>query len=274
MTVGPDMAPAAVTGARLYRGHVMHLRLQPKRHQFRYRVFSVMVDLDRMHEQVGRLRWLRLNRGGLMSVHEADHGLRNGSPLRPWLDAELVRAGRPPAARVDLLCFPRMLGFVFNPLSAYFCHDVNGELQTIVYEVKNTFGDQVAYVLPAGPDVGGLYQQQQVKQMFVSPFIDMAQTYRFAVRAPGDRLALRIRQGGASGEVLIAAHTAEAEPLTDRALARAFVAHPLMTLRVIALIHWHALRLFLKGVPFLRYSKLAGQGGTDQGSAAASQAVS
>lgn len=240
--------------ATLYTGHVMHMRLIPKRHQFRYRVFSVLVDLDRVGEAFAGLTWLRWDRRGVMSILSRDHGARDGSPLRPWVDAQVAGIGLARPARVEMLSFPRMLGYGFNPLTVYYCYDGAARLTALVYEVKNTFGDQVAYALPAGPEVGGSYRQRQGKEMYVSPFIDMDQVYRFSVMPPDERLALRIRQAGPEGETLIATHTGRGEALTDRALARVFVTHPLLSFRVIALIHWHALRLVLKGVRFRRYS--------------------
>lgn len=246
----------------LYRGHVMHMRLIPKRHRFRYRVFSLLLDVDRLKETTGRLRLLRLNRFGLLSIHERDHGARDGTALRPWIDRQLADAGLEPAARVQMLSFPRMLGYGFNPLTVYYCHNSTGYLSSLIYEVKNTFGDQVAYALPAGAPTSGAYRQRQAKEMYVSPFIDMDQTYRFAHNAPDARLSLRIRQAGPEGETLIATHTAQARPLTDANLALALVMYPLMTVAIIARIHMHALRLFLKGVRYHPYSKRRGQDAT------------
>ncbi|MEO1313700.1 MAG: DUF1365 domain-containing protein [Pseudomonadota bacterium] len=240
---------------RIYFGHVMHMRLRPKRHQFRYRVFSLLLDIDHLEETTGTSRLLRLNRFGLMSIHLKDHGARDGSPLRPWVDAQLAQAGEPPAHRVEMLSFPRMFGYGFNPLTVYYCYGAGDRLTSLVYEVKNTFGDQVAYTLPAGAQSGGTFRQRQAKEMYVSPFIAMDQVYRFAHNAPDARLALRIRQAGPEGETLIATHTGTARPLTDRALAWAFVTHPLMSFAVMALIHWHALRLAFKRIRFHSYSK-------------------
>ncbi|MEO0999087.1 MAG: DUF1365 domain-containing protein [Pseudomonadota bacterium] len=239
----------------LYRGHVMHMRLAPRQHRFRYRVFTILWDLDRMEEAVGALRLLRIGRRGILSFAAEDHGARDGSPLRPWVEGELAKAGLPRPERIELLAFPRLWGYVFNPLSTYFCYDAAGQLESLVYEVKNTFGDQMVYALPAGPVEGGAHRQEQDKRFYVSPFIAMEERYRFTVRPPGARLSLRIRQAamGAAGDTLIATQTGRAEPVTDAALARALLAHPLMTVKVIAAIHWHALRLFLKGVRFLRY---------------------
>ncbi len=228
----------------LYQGHVMHMRLIPRAHRFRYGVFSLLVDIDRLDEMP-----LVRNRFGLMSFHDRDHGARDGSPLRPWVDRELSEAGLPGAASVMLLAFPRILGYVFNPLSVYFCYDNENRLFATLYEVKNTFGGQTVYT-HATTQRGGAIRQTQHKEMYVSPFVEMDQTYQFTIQPPSDRFALRIRQSGKAGETLIATHTAKGEPLTRSALRRAFLRHPLMSFRVIALIHWQALRLFLKGVPF------------------------
>lgn len=244
--------------ARIYSGHVMHMRLIPRRHRFRYRVFSLLVDLDRLGEVADRSRFLRHNRIGLVSIHDRDHGPRDGSPLRPWVDAELAGAGLGPAARVELLSFPRMWGHVFNPLSVYYCYDLGGALSALIYEVKNTFGEQVAYVHAAGPGRGGLYRQVQDKAMYVSPFIGMDQTYRFDLNVPDERLALRIRQGGPEGETLIATLTGRGRAFSRRALLAAVLGHPLMTLKVVAAIHWEALRLVLKGVRVARPATAAG----------------
>jgi hypothetical protein len=236
---------------RLYAGHVMHLRLRPRRHRFRYRVWWLMLDLDRWGEAAEASRLLRVDRPGLLSLRARDHGPRDGSALRPWVDATLRAAGLPRPARVEMLAMPRLLGYAFNPLTTYFGYDAAGRLESLVYQVRNTFGDQIAYALPAGPAADGLHRQAQVKGMFVSPFVPMEQTYRFEVRAPDERLSLRIRQGDAAGELLIATQTGSVRAFSDAALARLLASHPLVTFKVIAGIHWEALRLFLKGVRFL-----------------------
>ena len=236
---------------RRYLGHVMHMRLRPKRHYLRLPVFSVLVDLDRLDSALSGLRLLNHNRRGVFSLLDRDHGPRDGTPLRPWVDATLAKAGLPPADRVEMLSFPRMFGYGFNPLTVYYAYRAE-RLTALVYEVKNTFGGQTAYALAAGDAVGGTFRQTQAKEMYVSPFIDMDQTYRFTLNQPAARLSLRIREAGAKGETLIATLTGRAAPLTDAALARALLRYPLLGHRVMANIHWHALRLYLKGVPFLR----------------------
>ncbi|MEO1331421.1 MAG: DUF1365 domain-containing protein [Pseudomonadota bacterium] len=233
---------------RLFVGHVMHLRLRPKRHQFRYSVFCLWADLDRMETELSGLRLLARRGWGVFGLHAADHGPRSGAALRPWVDARLAEAGLAPAARVMLLAFPRVLGFVFNPLSVYYCYDASDRLFALVYEVKNTFGDQHAYA--AGVETDGA-EHQADKRFFVSPFIDMAKRYHFTAPPPGERLALRIKERDGAGDYLIATWNGAAEPLTDANLARRFFSHPMMTLKVILGIHWEAARLALKGVRFL-----------------------
>lgn len=231
---------------RLYIGHVMHMRLAPKRHRFRYRVFSCLFDLDRMDDAMAGSRiW-----GRVLRFDARDHGPRDGSALRPWVEGMLTEHGFDAPARVELLCFPRLWGFAFNPLSVYFCRDAADRVYATLYEVKNTYGGQQVYVLPATQS-GGAIRQQQAKTFWVSPFIPMQQTYRFDVQPPDERLSLRIRQHGDEGEVLIATHTGRGQVATDRALVWAVLTHPLMTFKVVAAIHWQALRLALKGVRFL-----------------------
>ncbi len=237
--------------AMLYEGEVMHMRLQPFGHQFRYRVATLLIDVDRMETVAGRLRLLSIDRFNLFSVRRRDHGARDGSRLRPWVEARLAEAGRPRPARVMLLAMPRLLGYAFNPLSVLYCYDQEDRLQSVIYEVKNTFGDQHPYVMAAEPDEDGAVRHSRLKEFFVSPFIPMEQTYRFTLRPPGERLSIRIKQADANGDYLIATQSGRAAPLTDAALARIGLLTPWAALKVIAAIHWQALRLWLKGARFL-----------------------
>ena len=229
----------------------MHMRLTPFAHKFRYRVFSLLVDVDGLEETCARLRLLSLDRFGVLSFHRRDHGPRDGGELRPWVEAKLREQGLPSPHRIWLLSFPRILGYVFNPLSVYFCEDRDGRLQSVLYEVKNTFGDQHVYI--AAADGGDTHRHAVSKGFFVSPFIGMDQTYQFTLRKPAERLALKIRQGDQTGSWLIATQNGARRPLTDRQLLMQWVSHPLMTVKVIAAIHWQALRLWLKGARFTPY---------------------
>jgi len=241
------------TQAAIYFGHVMHVRMRPFRHAFRYRVFSMLLDVDRLDDTARRLRLFSRNRFNLFSFHDRDHGPRDGGALRPWVEARIADSGMPvPGGPIRMHCFPRILGYVFNPLSIYFCDDTSGRLQCIVYEVKNTFGEQHAYVIPADLATNDAVQRQRAeKHFYVSPFMDMTATYRFRVREPDDRLSVVIRQSDEAGELLVATHDGVRSAVTDRALVWAFAAYPLMTLKVIGAIHWQALRLWLKGARYV-----------------------
>lgn len=239
--------------AAIYRGSVMHSRLRPMRNRFEYRVFSLLVDVDELPALTRRLRWLSHNRFNLMSLHDRDHGdARPGESLRAWAERTLCAAGiEPPHGPIELLCFPRLLGYVFNPLSLWFCRDPAGRLMAVIYEVHNTFGGRHAYALPvvAGQDERAL-QQRCGKELYVSPFIPMQAQYSFRLKSPREAFALLIRERGEEGEILRATLSGRRRPLTDSELLKAFAAHPLMTLKVIAAIHWHALRLWLKGARY------------------------
>ncbi len=242
--VARAMAPALPAGG-LYLGRVMHQRLRPRRHRFVYRVFSLLVDLDRLAELDRDLWLLSVNRPNLLSLQERDHGPGDGSPLRPWVEARLREHGLElEGGRVLLLCFPRLFGYVFNPLSLYYCHDAAGRLAAIVCEVKNRCGEQHAYVLTVGSE-----RQSATKAFYVSPFLAMAARYRFRLPPPGERLSVVIQEEVGRATTLVATLTGTRRPLTDAQLLRAVLRLPLMTYKVTVGIHYEALRLWLKGVP-------------------------
>ena len=235
----------------LYYGQVMHCRLRPVRLRFVYDVFSLLLDLDELGALHHRLRLFSHNRFNLFSFADRDHGARDGSPLRPWIEAQLASRGIDlEGGRVFIHCLPRLLGYVFNPLSLYWCYDCGGALRAIVYEVKNTFGEQHAYVLPvpAAHAAGAPVHQRVRKDFHVSPFIAMEAEYRFNLRAPEERLSILIRETDAGGDLLLATQTGRRQALADRTLIRACLRFPLVTLKVIGAIHWQALKLWLKGV--------------------------
>ena len=241
-----DQSPAA----RLYIGEVMHARLKPVAHRFSYRVFSVYLDLDHLRD-VDRLSPVfSVGRFNLLSFEPRDHGPRDGSSLRAHADALLLRAGiAPQGGRLFLLCFPRVLGFVFNPLSIYWRFNDDGSLAAVIYEVRNTFGENHAYVAPLrlALDPQESFRQETDKAFYVSPFLDMNLRYRFRLTPPGERLSVRILETDGLGPVLAATWSGRNRPFTTRVLLRAFFAMPLLTFRIVALIHWQGLRLWLKG---------------------------
>ena len=241
----------AAPSSCLYQGRVMHHRLRPVRHRFTYRVFSLLLDLDELDAVDRRLRLLSVERPNLLSFRAADHGARDGSPLKPWVLAQLDAAGIALACpTVRLLCFPRLLGYVFNPISVYFCYD-DGRLAAMVYEVKNTFGGQHVYsfkVARAGAG-GRLAVHGCAKDFYVSPFIDMEARYEFHVAEPGRRLAVVIKETERGLPLLIASQSGERQPLTDRAIFGCLATDLFMTFKVFLGIHVEALWLWWKGAP-------------------------
>ena len=247
------LAAPRAEASGLYVGVVTHQRRRPRKHALKYRVFMLLLDLDEVEGLTRRLRLLTRGRFGLASFRTEDHGDRSGRPLRAQVEAELVEAGLPTGGPIRLLTMPRVLGHGFNPLSVIFCHAPGGALQAIWYEVSNTFGDRHVYLLPVeGP--GRPVRQTTDKRLYVSPFMDMGLTYRFSIVPPegceGEQVGLNISVDDDEGPMLTAAFTGRRRPLTDGQLLRAWITHPLLTLKVVAGIHWEALFIFLKGVGF------------------------
>ena len=251
----------ATDAASLYLGDVMHARLKPIGHRFSYRVMSLLIDLDRLGEADRQSPLFGVNRAALYSFHEADHGARDGSSLKAY--AERCAAAHDidlSGGRVELLCYPRLLGYGFNPLAVYFCHRACGELALVIYEVRNTFGEIHPYVLPVKPgewsDAG--LRQQQDKLFYVSPFLPMAMRYHFRVLPPSETVKLRILETDRDGPLLAATFNGRRRALTSRALLRSLFALPLVSFKVMAAIHWEALRLWLKGARLVPRPDVAG----------------
>jgi DUF1365 family protein len=236
--------------AALYIGDVMHARLKPMSHRFSYRVMSLLIDLDRLDEADRQSALFGVNRAALYSFREIDHGACDGSPLRGYAQRCAADHGIDlTGGRVLLLCYPRLLGYTFNPLSVYFCHRADGELALMIYEVRNTFGDIHSYVLPvqAQQRSEAGVRQQHDKLFYVSPFIEMAMRYHFRVSPPDESVKLRILETDGDGPLLAATFSGRRRPLNTAQLLRAFIAFPLVTFKIMAAIHWEALRLWLKG---------------------------
>lgn len=242
----PTTAPAA-----LYFGDVMHARLKPVGHRFRYRVMSVLLDLDRLDEADRLTPLFGIDRPAPYSFRVRDHGDRDGTPLRRHVERHAAACGVDLAGgRIELLCYPRLFGVGFNPLSVYFCHEAGGRLVLVLYEVRNTFGEIHTYALPVGAqDVtpAGL-RQEQAKTFYVSPFIALATRYHFRIAPPAETVKLRILETDSEGPLLAATFHGRRRALTSAALLRSLLALPLVTFKIVAAIHWQALQLWLKGV--------------------------
>lgn len=249
-TTWPPPADAAV----LYAGKVMHARLKPVVHRFTYSVFSLLIDLDRLDEANRMSGLFSVNRANLVSFREADHFDGEASSLRAYADDLLAEAGLgEPAARILLACYPRVLGYVFNPLSVFYAYAEDNRLLAMIYDVHNTFGERHSYVFLVEDDAvspAGIRQACD-KVFHVSPFIPMAMRYRFRMLPPGDTMRWRILETDAEGPLLSATYSATRRPLTSASIAGLMARMPGLTWKIIAGIHFEALRLWMKGVRYI-----------------------
>jgi len=241
-----------VRASSLYFGHVMHKRIRPVTHRLDYRVFSTFIDLDELPTLGRSLKLFSHNRFNVFGFLDRDYGPGDGSPLRPWVEHHLREAGIDlDGGAIRILCFPRIFGYVFNPLSVYFCYRPSGDLAAILYEVSNTFSEKHTYLIPVAGGGSEVVHQQCEKRFYVSPFNAVKGYYRFNVKPPGDTVSISITQCDDQGPLLHASHGARLVPLTDGALVTAFLRYPLMTVKIIGGIHWEALRLWRKGLPLV-----------------------
>jgi DUF1365 family protein len=236
------------TLSSLYVGSVMHRRLQPRMHRFRYRAFWLLLDLDELDELSSRLTWFSHNRSNIFSFYDADHGDGTETSLRLQVERQLSDAGVDLAGgRIRLLCMPRTLGYCFNPISIFFCYRADGALAALIYQVHNTFGERHSYAIRVEDQSAALHQRCQ-KLFYVSPFLDMDMRYDFRIAGPDERIAVGISASSYAKPVLNAVLTGRRRGLTDRNLMFIFLKIPAITIKVIAAIHWEALRLWAKGI--------------------------
>ncbi|HET7514899.1 MAG TPA: DUF1365 domain-containing protein [Gaiella sp.] len=226
----------------VYTGTLMHARRTPTRHVFRYPVSYWLFDLDELTELERHLRLFSVNRSNVVSLRDADH-FDGATPVKR---AVLELAGDPSVERVLMLTQPRVLGYVFNPVSFYWCYRGDGSLACIVSELNNTFGERLPEVL-RGPEL----RYEQRKRLHVSPFFGLDQTYEYAFSQPGDDVWARIHvRDGDGAQPLTAVLHGRRRELSNRSLGTLLLRYPLQPLQVTALIHFEALRLWLKRVPF------------------------
>lgn len=232
----------------LYRGNVVHTRLKPMRHHFRYPAFFICFPLSRKAEL--RQGLFGLERINLFSYHEADHG--DGRDSAAWVRGILARFGVTADGEIWLQAQPRLLGFVFNPVSFWYCEDRDGTLRAVVCEVNNTFGEKHCYLLtaPGGGAISADTNLRAQKVFHVSPFFPVEGEYRFRFRLEQGRRTVRIDYWQSGEPVLMTALTGEARPLTAGELLGTVGRLGWATVMVVVRIHWQALKLWLKGAKF------------------------
>lgn len=232
-----------------YEGVVVHKRLAPKTHGFSYRVFALCLDLDEIDRLDGSLRLFSRGRRNLVSIRDADLAAPGPGRVGDKVRAQLRDAGLASACeRIEMVCYPRLLGYVFNPLTVYFCRDSNARVGAVVYEVTNTFGERKSYVIPAHEGAAGAITQGCAKELYVSPFTRREGSYGFHALAPSERVVIGVNFREAGTPVLKTHFRGERRELSDAMLARLVLRYPLMTLKVIGAIHYEAARLWAKGV--------------------------
>ena len=234
----------------LYWGEVTHRRFTPKVHRLKYSMFQLLLDIDEIPTLDRRLRLFSYNRTNVFSHHDGDHGKGENAPLRHYVQEMLRYAGLPaPGGRIELLCMPRIFGFVFNPLSVYYCYDFSGILENVLFEVNNTFGQRHCYLFSVESNADGVVRQSCAKAFYVSPFMPMEMTYEFELTPPGDTLSTTVRARDAGGALVItAAFASRRREITDTVLLWALATYPFLTVGVMAAIHFEAAKLWIKGL--------------------------
>jgi len=240
-----------IKNSLIYNGKVIHRRFKPKEHYFKYNVFSLLIDIDELEIIKNKIKIFSYNKFNIISFFDKDHGPRDGTSVKEWVIKNLKDIGiENHKIQIKLLCYPRIFGYVFNPLSVFFIYDENSRLISILYEVKNTFGEQHTYVFKT--DDEKIIINDCTKKFHVSPFIEMECHYYFRVLKPSDKISVIIDQKDKDGKLLYASQDGKAAELNEKNLLTSYISHPLMTFKIIAAIHYEALKLWLKGIKIIK----------------------
>ena len=237
----------------IYNGEVNHTRFKPVKHFLNYKTFSLLIDLDEIEQLDKSISIFSHNKFNIFSFYNKDHGDRDGSCLKKWVISNLKKykiEGN--ISKIKILCYPRIFGYVFNPLSIFYCYE-NDKLKSIFYEVKNTFNEQHTYIFKIKD--GEEIKQKCKKKFYVSPFMDMETFYNFKLINPNQRLSVMIKQTDAEGTVLTATQTGDKKEFNFKQLLINFFRYPLMTLKIISSIHFEALLLWKKGAIYRKRDK-------------------
>ena len=236
----------------IYSGFVTHRRFKPKRHFFTYKTFSLLIDLYEIENLSKKIKFFSYNKFNILSFYNIDHGPRDGSSLVYWVKNTLSKAKIDiGSGTIKLLCYPRFFGYVFNPLSIFYCYDENSQLKAILYEVKNTFNEQHTYVFSASQS-SNLILHKCNKKFYVSPFMEMKTFYNFRLMNPGNILNVFIKQEDAEGTLFTACQVGKKIEMNSKNLFFQFFTHPFMSFKVILAIHFEAFRLWIKGVKHVK----------------------
>ena len=231
----------------IYVGSVTHRRLRPKRYRLRHAVFWTLLDLDEIDHLDKQSRLFSRNRFNAVSFFDRDHGDQSATPLRLQIERHLGAAGLDlEGGPIRLLCMPRILGYGFNPLSIYFCYRTDDALAAVVYEVRNTFGQRHSYLIPVNEKSGAIHQTCG-KDFYVSPFMDMDMQYDFRLTPPGTTVSAVVTAGDATGTLIVASLSGRRQTFSEGVLIGLLARIPMLTLKVIGAIHWHALKMWLRG---------------------------
>ena len=235
----------------IYNGTVIHKRFKPKIHFFKYKVFSLLIDLSELNNLDKKIGFFSYNKFNLISFFDKDHGDRDGSLVINWVKKNLKENDvNCENIRIKLLCYPRILGYVFNPLSIFYVYDKNDKLISLLYEVKNTFGEQHTYIFKIKEN--NLLKHNCEKKFHVSPFIEMNCSYFFRTLKPADKISIIIDQYQLNEKILYASQDGKRTDFTTSELIKSYLKHPLMSFKVIAAIHFEAFKLWTKGIKFIQ----------------------
>jgi DUF1365 family protein len=231
----------------MYDCTVMHHRLEPLKNRFVYNVFMFYIDLDEVESLHRKLRLFSWKRFNLFTLYDRDHLTLSGGTvkesIRAYLRSKGIDIGN---GKIFLLTHLRTLGYVFNPVSFYFCFDEEGNPVCAIPEVGNTFKELKPYLLTKEMMRGEMFRQRMKKHFYVSPFIDLDTAFDFQVRIPGDKLHIQIDDFKGEHKFFLTSLVGKRQPLTDSSMIRSFFRIPLVTLKVIALIHYQAAKLYLR----------------------------
>ena len=239
-----------IKNSKIYTGKVIHKRFKPKEHYFKYSVFSLLIDLNELEEINKYIKFFSYNKFNIISFYDKDHGDRDGSSIKLWVKKNLKSIGiMTEDISIKLLCYPRIFGYVFNPLSTYFIYNKHSELISIFYEVKNTFGEQHTYIFKAQDEK--TVQNKCKKKFYVSPFIEMDCEYHFKTLNPREQLSVVINQNDKDGKLLFASQDGVSKDFNNKNLILSYLTHPLMTFKIIGAIHYEAFKLWAKRIKLI-----------------------